>query len=173
MAIDPDRYESERRKSLEPYEAKTPVIRASDTDRDRTVAQLRQHLAEGRLTMEEFSERVDEAYAARTMADLQQVLRELPHVRVNEPRTPEQREQAKGKQLKRQRQLRGQVVVFLLVNAFLIAIWAATSVAARELIFFWPIFPLLGWGLGLAVQFWQVYGEREDRDDGGGSDDKG
>jgi Domain of unknown function (DUF1707)/2TM domain len=162
MAIDPDRYESERRKSLEPYEAKAPVIRAADTDRDRAVAQLRQHLVEGRLTMEEFTERVDEAYAARTMADLQQALRELPHVRVNEPRTPEQREKATRKQLKRQRELRGHLVTFVLVNAFLVGIWMVSCIAAGELIFFWPIFPILGWGLGLAVQAWQVYGEQED-----------
>jgi len=162
MAIDPERHESERRKSLEPYEAKPPVIRASDTDRDRAVAQLRQHLAEGRLTFEEFIGRVDEAYAARTTADLQQALRELPHVRVQEPRTPQQRENATRKQLKRQRELRGHLVTFVLVNAFLIGIWLATSVAAGEPVFFWPIFPILGWGLGLAVQAWQVYGERED-----------
>jgi hypothetical protein len=162
MAIDPERHESERRKSLEPYEPKAPLIRASDTDRDRAVDQLRQHLADGRLTMEEFTERVDEAYEARTTADLQQALRELPHVRVSEPRTPEQREKAATRQLKKQRQLRSQLVTFVLVNTFLVAIWLVTSVAAGEPIFFWPIFPILGWGLGLAVQAWQVFGERED-----------
>jgi hypothetical protein len=162
MAIDPERHESERRKSLEPYEPKAPVIRASDTDRDRAVDQLRQHLADGRLTMEEFTERVDEAYEARTTADLQQALRELPHVRVTEPRSPEQREKATRRKRKRERELRGHLVTFVLINMFLVAIWLATSVAAGEPIFFWPIFPILGWGLGLAVQTWQVYGERED-----------
>jgi cation transport ATPase len=162
MASDPERHESERRKSLEPYEPKAPVIRASDTDRDRAVDQLRQHLADGRLTMEEFTERVDEAYEARTTADLQQALRELPHVRVTEPRSPEQREKATRRKRKRERELRGHLVTFVLVNMFLVAIWLATSVAAGEPIFFWPIFPILGWGLGLAVQTWQVYGERED-----------
>jgi hypothetical protein len=162
MAIDPERHESERRKSLEPYEPKAPLIRASDADRDRAVDQLRQHLADGRLTMEEFTERVDEAYEARTTADLQQALRELPHVRVTEPRTPEQREKATRRQLKKQRQLRSQLVTFVLVNTFLVAIWLVTSIAAGEPIFFWPIFPILGWGLGLAVQAWQVFGEREE-----------
>jgi hypothetical protein len=162
MAIDPERHESERRKSLEPYEPKAPLIRASDTDRDRAVDQLRQHLADGRLTMEEFTERVDEAYEARTTADLQRALRELPHVRVTEPRTPEQREKATRHQFKKQRELRSHLVTFVLVNTFLVAIWLATSVAAGEPIFFWPIFPILGWGLGLAVQAWQVLGERED-----------
>jgi len=162
MAIDPERHESERRKSLEPYQPKAPVIRASDHDRDRAVAQLRQHLTDGRRTMEEFTERVDEAYAARTTAELEVALRELPHVRVSEPRTPEQRDTTTRRQLKRQRDLRSHLVTFVLVNAFLVGIWVVSCIAARELIFFWPIFPLLGWGLGLAVQAWQVYDERED-----------
>jgi hypothetical protein len=37
--------------------------------------------------------------------------------------------------------------VFVLVNAFLIAIWAITSGFG----YFWPVWPLLGWGLGLGV----------------------
>jgi hypothetical protein len=55
-----------------------PAVRASDADRDRVVARLREHCAEGRLTLEEFSARVDEAYSARTVGDLETVLRELP-----------------------------------------------------------------------------------------------
>ena len=35
--------------------------RASDADRDRTAAALREHLAAGRLTAEEFDERLDKA----------------------------------------------------------------------------------------------------------------
>jgi hypothetical protein len=36
------------------------------------------------------------------------------------------------------------VVAFVLVNALLVTIWFLTG---RE--FFWPIFPLFGWGIGL------------------------
>jgi hypothetical protein len=35
----------------------SPELRASDADRDRTIADLREHTAVGRLTLEEFSER--------------------------------------------------------------------------------------------------------------------
>lgn len=55
-----------------------PAVRVSDADRDRVVALLREHLVAGRLTLEEFSERIDEAYAARTRAELDVVTRELP-----------------------------------------------------------------------------------------------
>src|SRR5690606_15273463 len=45
-------------------------LRASDADRERVADILRDALAEGRLTMEEFGERLDATYAARTYGDL-------------------------------------------------------------------------------------------------------
>lgn len=41
----------------------------------------------------------------------------------------------------------GHARVYVLVNLFLVGIWAATGAGA-----FWPIFPMLGWGLGLGLQ---------------------
>jgi hypothetical protein len=55
-------------------------IRASDADRDRTAALLREHLAAGRLTAEEFNERLDKAYAAKTLGELDQLLSDLPGI---------------------------------------------------------------------------------------------
>ena len=57
-----------------------PRIRASDADRDRTAALLREHHAAGRLTAEEFSERLDHTYAAKTMGELDQLLADLPAI---------------------------------------------------------------------------------------------
>lgn len=54
------------------------LVRASDDDRDRAVLSLREHLAAGRLTLEEFTERMSTALAATTTADLDAPLRELP-----------------------------------------------------------------------------------------------
>jgi hypothetical protein len=45
-------------------------LRASDADRERVVTLLAEALADGRLTHEEHSDRVDQAYAARTLGDL-------------------------------------------------------------------------------------------------------
>ena len=56
----------------------SPALRASDADRDRTIAELREHVAAGRLTLEEFSERVDRATSARTLAELEALGRDLP-----------------------------------------------------------------------------------------------
>jgi hypothetical protein len=55
-------------------------IRASDADRDQVAALLQEHHAEGRLTAEEFSERLDAALHARTLGELDELLADLPHV---------------------------------------------------------------------------------------------
>jgi hypothetical protein len=55
-----------------------PALRASDADRERMVRILREHAAEGRLTLEEFTERMSEAYLARTRDELQALSRDLP-----------------------------------------------------------------------------------------------
>lgn len=57
-----------------------PRIRASDADRDKTAGLLREHYAAGRLTAEEFAERLDAALAARTLGDIDALLEDLPPV---------------------------------------------------------------------------------------------
>ncbi|WP_327743917.1 DUF1707 domain-containing protein [Streptomyces europaeiscabiei] len=53
-------------------------LRASDADRERVSEQLRDALAEGRLDMEEFEERLDATYKARTYGELAPITRDLP-----------------------------------------------------------------------------------------------
>ncbi|MFC9610169.1 DUF1707 domain-containing protein [Streptomyces sp. NPDC056938] len=53
-------------------------LRASDADRDRTADILREALAEGRLTAEEHAERIDGVYRAKTHAELEPLVRDLP-----------------------------------------------------------------------------------------------
>lgn len=55
-----------------------PGLRASDADRERVVGRLRQQVGEGRLTLEEFSERSTAAYQARTLGDLDALTEDLP-----------------------------------------------------------------------------------------------
>lgn len=56
-------------------------IRVSNAERDEVIAQLRRHAGEGRLTLDEFEARVGEATEAKTMSELQVVLRDLPVLR--------------------------------------------------------------------------------------------
>jgi hypothetical protein len=53
-------------------------LRASDAERERVVAFLRDQAIEGRLTSEELEERVGRAYAAVTRGDLDQLVVDLP-----------------------------------------------------------------------------------------------
>lgn len=53
-------------------------LRASDSEREAVVGKLNQAVGEGRLTLDEFSERLELTYAARTRGDLSPLLRDLP-----------------------------------------------------------------------------------------------
>ena len=53
-------------------------VRASDAERDALVAQLRQDMVEGRLTVDEFTDRIEAAYDSQTRAELEVLRRDLP-----------------------------------------------------------------------------------------------
>jgi hypothetical protein len=57
--------------------------------------------------------------------------------------------------LKKKRDFRTHVFMYIVVNAMLVGIWAVTGGG-----FFWPIFPILGWGIGIAGNAWDVYGRK-------------
>jgi hypothetical protein len=57
------------------------------------------------------------------------------------------------KQLKKRRDLRGHVLVYLMVNTFIVVIWLMTDSGG----FFWPLFPIVGWGIGVVMNAWDVY----------------
>jgi class 3 adenylate cyclase len=59
-------------------QAQLPAVRASDADRERVVAELREHTAAGRLTLEEFSARIERVYVARILEELDDIGRDLP-----------------------------------------------------------------------------------------------
>lgn len=50
--------------------------------------------------------------------------------------------------------------IYVIVNAFLAAIWALTGLTAASEAgwYYWPIWPHLGWGIGLAIHGFVVYG---------------
>lgn len=57
--------------------------------------------------------------------------------------------------LRKKRDLRVHAYVYVAVNTMLVVIWAVGGNG-----FFWPIFPMLGWGIGLAANAWDVYGRK-------------
>jgi len=57
------------------------------------------------------------------------------------------------KRLKKRRDFMTHLLVYVLVNSFIIVIWAITSSGG----FFWPVFPIVGWGIGLVMNAWDVW----------------
>ena len=55
-------------------------MRVGDADREAIAAQLREHFADGRLTLDELNERLDQTFAAKTGPTSNIVMRDLPHV---------------------------------------------------------------------------------------------
>jgi hypothetical protein len=61
------------------------------------------------------------------------------------------------RQLKKRHDFHGHLLVYALVNAFLVVIWAITDLHG----FFWPVFPIVGWGVAVILNAWDVYGRRD------------
>ncbi|MGZ5351823.1 MAG: 2TM domain-containing protein [Actinomycetota bacterium] len=55
--------------------------------------------------------------------------------------------------LKKKHEFYPHLLAYVLVNAFLVVIWAISSDDG----FFWPVFPILGWGIGLAFHAWDTF----------------
>lgn len=126
------------------------AIRASDEDRERVGGLLREHFSVGRLTDDELSDRLGAAYDARTRQELEDLLLDLPDAGQGLPdgaKAPADRVLTRGGRALRL-SVRIHSAVFVLVNTLLVAIWLLAGGG-----YFWPIWPMLGWGLGLAVHW--------------------
>jgi hypothetical protein len=67
--------------------------------------------------------------------------------------------------LKKKAEFRSHLTSYILVNALLVGIWALTSGVGS---YFWPIWPILGWGLGIGFHAWETFGPQSQ----GPSEDK-
>ena len=65
-----------------------PRMRIADSDRERAMADLAGHYAEGRLDHEEYDERLDAIWTARTRADLALLFSDLPRLPAPVPQRP-------------------------------------------------------------------------------------
>jgi hypothetical protein len=108
------------------------AIRVADRDRERVVERLRRAAAEGRLEPEELEERVEAALGSRTDSELVRLTADLPSERRS------RRRRQRVAEFHRHR------VVFLAVSLGLVVLWALCGFG-----YFWPMWPLLGWGSGL------------------------
>jgi hypothetical protein len=109
------------------------AIRASDLDRERTAALLREHYLDGRLDSTEFQQRLDESMRARTMSELHALSTDLPR----ETKAAEEHARAEWR-----RRLAWRLTLAL---PLLVALIAASALTGRPL--FFPVVPILFFAL--------------------------
>jgi len=134
--------------------ARRPELRASDADRERLADDLRAHAVAGRIDTDELEERVQKAYAAKTLGVLDALRRDLPA-------TPEElaltlRERRSQLVRRTIQETGGSTGAFVVCTA----IWIFSGASG----FFWPIFVVIGVVGLLARNLWDLYGPAADLD---------
>jgi hypothetical protein len=120
-------------------------VRASDAERDATVAMLSDAAAEGYLTPDELDERLGDALTARTIEELTRLTQDLP------PEWQAERCRRAAAHRKTRDALWPQIAIYLGVMAVLVVIWLIAGVTAGAW-YPWPIWPALGWGIALVAR---------------------
>jgi hypothetical protein len=136
-----------------------PRLRASDADRDRTASLLREHHAVGRLTAEEFNDRVEKTFAARTLVELDELLADLPAIDLYQLPSAGIRPAAPGAVRRRGGPGRGRRgdgalasqpvpdwVTWTVSSALLVAVWLGVAAAAGGLAWLpWVLLIIIPW----------------------------
>jgi Domain of unknown function (DUF1707) len=139
-----------------------PHLRAADADRAAVATVLGEHMSAGRLTLEEYDERLALAYAAKTYGELAELTADLP--KASTPRTPVPQQAAPPAQ-------HGQWGwddhhswrAWASTSIIVLVIWAATSLANWELLYFWPVWVIGPWGAVLLARTLTSGGDEERR----------
>lgn len=118
----------------------TTIARAGDRDRQKTAARLGQALAQGYLQLDEYDRRLQAAFQTQTAAELKHLVADLPLDRIR--RADPRRRAAAAR--KARASVRIHLAAFLAMTTAVLTVWAATGVT-----YFWPIWPILGAGIGL------------------------
>jgi hypothetical protein len=135
-------------------------MRAGDADRERVAERLRIALDEGRLNLQEYDERLREAYAAKTYTELDKLLVDLPGVapvsqsQVAVPGATTAAQPGPGERYPdaTRRWLAEMWAGWTRVVAICVGIWAVTAVLSGDMTYFWPVWVAGPWGVLLLVQ---------------------
>jgi hypothetical protein len=119
--------------------------RVGTTEREAVAALLSDALAAGYLETDEFTERSTAAYGARTRGELEALTADLPAAWVK----------ARAREQRRQRHvasarlgMRAHATAYVAGSVLMIGIWLAVGLSAGAW-YPWPVWPILGWGVGL------------------------
>ena len=73
--------------------------------------------------------------------------------------TPEARRELAVRRINKRRDFQGHIVAYLVINTVVWGIWAVIGASSGSW-FPWPVFLTLGWGIGVAMNAWDVYFRR-------------
>ncbi len=134
--------------SADPRDPAAAELKATDADRDVAADVLREAYADGRLTRGEYDERSAAALGTRTVGAFLPLLADLlPAGRT--PAVHSATADLRAKAVQRyQRDLNDARNGWMFVSTVTLAIWGVTSFASGEWLFFWPVFPIIGVGIG-------------------------
>ncbi|WP_036458750.1 DUF1707 domain-containing protein [Mycobacterium sp. UM_WGJ] len=120
------------------------AVRVGDAERGRTAEHLGQAFTQGYLSMEEYETRLARAFEAQTAGALRELLTDLPVAQIisRDPRRRAQRGAVA------RRGVRIHLGAYLAVSVLMIGIWLLSAVFAGAW-YFWPVWPILGWGIGI------------------------
>jgi hypothetical protein len=133
-----------------------PHLRAADTDRAAVATVLGEHMSAGRLTLEEYDERLTRAYAARTFGELEELTADLPAASTGRAVEPASRTEPTPAPAACADTWHGTDPhswrSWMSTSLIVIAIWATISLASWELLYFWPVWVIGPWGAVLLAQ---------------------
>jgi hypothetical protein len=129
-------------------------MRAADADRQQVAEHLRVALAEGRLDLAEYDERLQGAYAAKTYADLDRLLADLPNAAPVVPAAPAPPPAAPVAADNRVTSAwLGHVWgPWARTLAVLTVIWLIGSLISGEPVAYWPVWILAPWAVVLLMR---------------------
>ncbi|WP_240669889.1 DUF1707 SHOCT-like domain-containing protein [Actinoplanes solisilvae] len=128
-------------------------MRAADEDRRQVGDQLRAALEEGRLTLTEYDERLQGAYEAKTYADLDRLLTDLPNAAPIVPAEPAATPVATADGHSVRTAWLGHIwVPYAKAVVFFTVIWAISWLADGDADFYWPVWVFGPWGVVLLVR---------------------
>jgi hypothetical protein len=111
-------------------------MRVSDADRNRTLEELARHCRDGRLSVDEYADRVERALGAADLVGLDAVLADLPMMRIADPRPASGARPAHG----------WRVRLVIVLTFVLLAAAVALAVAAQWVL---TVVLVVGWVLGV------------------------
>lgn len=117
---------------------------AGTRDREKTADLLGQALAQGYLPIDEYDRRLQTVFQTQTADELRELLAGLPldRIRRHDPRRRAARLTAA------RRGVRAHLVAYLAMCVIVLTVWAAVALTT-DATYFWPIWPILGAGIGL------------------------